>query len=332
MFTVSTTVFPTPGSDLVYAANEYTPRGAEFVEDGFTLLFTHNLSSCKEMWEPVMSELCALCSFEKESEVSIREMWSIEWQSHGESALLNEGKNTVYNCRVRDYADAITGFVSNVVRDEHKFVIVGYSAGAIAWGIASLKLSTLPFAAVIFFEPPFVVPPIQENDPRVAIGIHNTKVVLTRKEYWNSILEARTYLRSRIPWNSWNQTMFDVVLSHTLRTTKLADGTEIVTTCCSNVMEQPAYGAEDYIAASPALNKLCASVPVHIVFGESTDLISNASRAAMCDEQQGRRMKSVQIIPYTGHLVVHENPLEAAKSIIKILRETAAALKRKPKL
>lgn len=49
-------------------------------------------SADKEQWEPVMESLYAL-QVQSESGAepqAVREAWAFDWQSHGESAVLNE--------------------------------------------------------------------------------------------------------------------------------------------------------------------------------------------------------------------------------------------------
>ena len=40
----------------------------------------------KEQWEPILDKVWSSAG----SEFSIREAWALEWQSHGDSAILNE--------------------------------------------------------------------------------------------------------------------------------------------------------------------------------------------------------------------------------------------------
>ena len=108
------------------------------------------------MWEPLIEELWAVGfhNIRVYPEFYIREMWSIEWQSHGQSALLNEGKGAAKKCRkffkcslshsgtfllfgtsgVRDYGSAISDFVNSHWQfgEEGTVIAVGYSAGAVA--------------------------------------------------------------------------------------------------------------------------------------------------------------------------------------------------------
>lgn len=97
---------PVVGSkSLTMAAKRYTYRDGDAARDGVTLLMFHGLGQRessttpdsldltlyqdKEQWEPVIEKLYALRS-DTASSSQIREAWSFDWQSHGESAVLNE--------------------------------------------------------------------------------------------------------------------------------------------------------------------------------------------------------------------------------------------------
>lgn len=101
-------VFVTPGnSGLKMVANRY--KILPYAEEtGFTLLLTHciggresflrlppisqfdfeNSSSDKEQWEPVI-ETIVQTQCTKNRNRRIREVWAFDWQSHGDSAILN---------------------------------------------------------------------------------------------------------------------------------------------------------------------------------------------------------------------------------------------------
>lgn len=97
---------PTPsGQPLSVAAKRYR-YGGKTPPNGITLLLFHGLGQRersvvlpaplyayrrldKEQWEPILDKLFTLQSA-KSAFQQIREAWSFDWQSHGESAVLNE--------------------------------------------------------------------------------------------------------------------------------------------------------------------------------------------------------------------------------------------------
>jgi hypothetical protein len=105
-----TFIFDTPYvqghvSGLKMCANRYTMRGSQ-PQDGFTLIACHGLgqrqylnalifitlnlvSVDKEQWEPVLQRLFAL-NIGKAPGRRVYEVWALEWQSHGESFMLNK--------------------------------------------------------------------------------------------------------------------------------------------------------------------------------------------------------------------------------------------------
>ena len=99
-------VFRIPETGLYFSAKCYYPNIS--ADEGLTYIFIHNAASrssqktsfrlssltCtstdKEAWEPTIQHLFHLSNDPQlPFEYRVRETWSLEWQSHGESALLN---------------------------------------------------------------------------------------------------------------------------------------------------------------------------------------------------------------------------------------------------
>lgn len=53
----------------------------------------------------------------------------------------------------------------------------------------------------------------------------------------------------------------------------------------------------------PDLNRACASMPVHIIFGNINDRLPRSVHDALVDPQSGRQFASVTRIKGSGHLV-----------------------------
>jgi pimeloyl-ACP methyl ester carboxylesterase len=71
-----------PRTGLYSLANQYIPKDS--APDGLTLVFAHSTSNHKEQWELVISRIFELFPGR------VNEMWAIDWQNHGESAVLND--------------------------------------------------------------------------------------------------------------------------------------------------------------------------------------------------------------------------------------------------
>jgi hypothetical protein len=106
----------------------------------------------KEQWEPTIQKLFTLQS-EKSNFPQIREAWALDWQSHGESAVLNELalKDDPESARTsRHYSSriwllligipltaldlwgyAIAEFLKSDLIAGHRLVGVGYSSGTV---------------------------------------------------------------------------------------------------------------------------------------------------------------------------------------------------------
>jgi len=94
------------GIELRPTAKRYTSTGSD-ADDALTLIFAHCLGSReqyyellnvtdsqgdmrkdKEQWEPTIEQIFRLQQHKNQNR--IREVWAFDWQSHGESAIINE--------------------------------------------------------------------------------------------------------------------------------------------------------------------------------------------------------------------------------------------------
>lgn len=79
---------------LAVTAKCYRPQNpATGTADSVTLIFLHCVASHKEVFEPTIAELFAIFTAQSKHQntaLKLREVWSIECPTHGESAVLNE--------------------------------------------------------------------------------------------------------------------------------------------------------------------------------------------------------------------------------------------------
>ncbi|KIJ32410.1 hypothetical protein M422DRAFT_184502, partial [Sphaerobolus stellatus SS14] len=138
------------------------------------------------------------------------EAWAVDWQNHGQSAILNEGILNTRRATLDDYADIIRQFLESPHLTGINVVAVGHSIGTCAWSIFNMG-STLPVSsviAVILFEPVYILPQIRKNDNGILRDIMNIRGVKLRKIAFPSRDEAEKWARKRMPWKTWDEDMF----------------------------------------------------------------------------------------------------------------------------
>ncbi|KAJ7450566.1 hypothetical protein FB451DRAFT_1285530, partial [Mycena latifolia] len=106
-----------------------------------------------------------------DSKIRLREVWAVDWQSHGEGAVVNEAA-------LKNRPDAIAAFVKSThLRDRH-IVAVGHSAGA---------------SVVVMCSTDFFREFGEEHDSALSTAI----MVPSRDE-------AFTYMRKNFIWKGWD--------------------------------------------------------------------------------------------------------------------------------
>lgn len=118
------------------------------------------------MWEPVLHQLIDLCASTTSPLYRIREAWSVEWQSHGESAALNFDKLRADGCStwlqliracsqscspapshiaIHEYSDVLLDFLQSSHVAGHRVVPVGFSASGTALFVSLHNLVCFAF-------------------------------------------------------------------------------------------------------------------------------------------------------------------------------------------
>jgi hypothetical protein len=177
----------------------------------------------------------------------VEEMWAIDEQNHGESAILNDealrtrtiGKPRFGACMLRhssatgieEYGDLIAHFLHSPIMMGKKVVLVGHSTGTCAWYVrlhsslihhphfflstiaaSQITLPVSPIISLILFEPVMVLQPITDNDERLKLGERTVKGVKTRQCTFATREHAEKYVKSRPPWKSWDERMIQCYL------------------------------------------------------------------------------------------------------------------------
>ncbi|KAJ7508593.1 Alpha/Beta hydrolase protein [Mycena galericulata] len=311
-YQVQTHTLLQPRTGLYSLANQYTPHDS--APDGLTLVFAHSTSNHKEQWEVVIAKILELFPGR------LNELWAIDWQNHGDSADMNDHALQTKTATIEDYADVLRAFVESHYVAGKRIIAVGHSTATCAWTLAIFQISlpVSPIAAVILFEPVHILQPVTADDERILKGKLNVRGVQSRKTTFASKEDVSLWARKRMPWKTWDNRVFQQYLQHGFKT---IEGSNQVTTSCSTAQEIWQCEPNVPIIAGHLYPKLCATFPVHGIFGERPDMYTNATRDRFFDGMEGRSMASVQIIPKAGHLLVQEKPDTAAEMVVSILRQ-----------
>ncbi|KAJ7173970.1 Alpha/beta hydrolase fold-1 [Mycena crocata] len=325
---VETFVLATPpvtdGPPLSMTAKKYT-YGPAKNQNGITLLMLHGLGQHKEQWEPVIEKLYAL---QLENRVPrIREVWSFDWQSHGESAILNADvlKENRKSAPMARWSSAIASFITSDSLEGHRLVGIGYSSGTMALMGSTLHFEKCPYVSIILVEPSIMDQETwdthQEKEIQPAFDMM-TKAVMRRRDSWTSREEARKYFIGRFPWNSWDSRIVGLFVKHALKDSKDKDGSVCVVRACPAIHEATAFEVNRAASwdAAGQVSKLSGIVPIHAVFGEKIDLMPQPLRDCVLDESKGRKMDSITMIPGVGHTVVQSVPDIVGSTIWDLLQ------------
>ncbi|KAM5540921.1 hypothetical protein V8D89_005565 [Ganoderma adspersum] len=316
-----TVLFRLPDSELSVSANRYISAESGPSDTGVTLVFAHCSSAHKEQWEPTIARLFDLSAASNtlSPQWHIRAAWSLDAQSHGDSAVINwHALAERQALTIQEYASMLNFFLTS------EFV-VGHSASTSAWTIACAEASIPRLRALIFVEPVMVVPPISDRDPRITAGDTNVAGVLARSEGWESYASLRSMLKKRYPWKIWDERVLEIHLKHGF--VEVAGSVAKqggITPKCLKTQEVGFYYADDHVLAGKLVAKLCSRYPVHSVFGERPEMVSLESRKLICDVNEGRVMASLSVVPRCGHLAVQENPDGVAGAIFKIISSSSS--------
>nr|VWO99701.1 Pre-mRNA-splicing ATP-dependent RNA helicase PRP28 (EC [Ganoderma boninense] len=132
-------VFRLPDSGLSVSANRYSHCPADSVhppDDGITLVFAHCSSAHKEQWEPTISRLFDLSATSNtlSPQWRIREAWSLDAQSHGDSAVINQHALAERHAlSIQEYASMLNFFVTSEFLYGKDIIVIGHSASTSAW-------------------------------------------------------------------------------------------------------------------------------------------------------------------------------------------------------
>ncbi|KAJ7362308.1 Alpha/beta hydrolase fold-1 [Mycena albidolilacea] len=307
-----------PGHVLKMSAKQYYTPQSVTNSQGLVLLFSHCIGAHKEQWEPTIERIFAL------RPSAVREAWAFDWQTHGESAILNRqlletSPSRVYGVSAFEWSEAIAAFLNSPRMQGKRIVPIGHSAGAGTMVLTARgkPLSAIPYASLILIEPTVIPRELfyLHLDDRVSTMEFVVTATTARRERWRARDEAHAWLARRVPWDTWDPRVLRKLSEHGLADTP-DGGVEIKG---DRLQEALSYAdVEPHFAAAQELGRISRTVPVHFIWGSGSPLVPEFVQDALGNGSDGRVAASVTRVD-AGHMVVQEQPNDLADAICAIL-------------
>ncbi|KAJ7291789.1 Alpha/beta hydrolase fold-1 [Mycena rebaudengoi] len=319
---IESVVFTIPSTSekpsLKLTAMCYTPARSDTA--GLTLLCAHGAGTHKEQWEPTLDRIFSKIQ-SPDSHMQVREAWSVDWQSHGMGAIVNEAelKNRP-GVSVVEWADAIAAFVRSPHLRGHRIVAIGHSAGSSAVVLSTQNLGPL-FVGMILVEPVMCSRDFYRDNGEERRSALDTAIMIVnaRRTTWPSREDAFSYMRKNFIWKGWDQRVLRTYTEHGM---KKGPGKDEVILATSNKQEISAYvDVSPHLDAVDQCRRMVSFVPVHCIYGERNDLVPVESQESIFGPSQDIRPSSVQRVRRAGHMVLQENPDGLADAISVILAQ-----------
>ncbi|KAL1660465.1 Alpha/beta hydrolase family-domain-containing protein [Schizophyllum commune] len=265
-----------------------------------TLILLHAIGFHKETWEPTVARLLRAAG------PSVQEAWSIECPNHGESAVLNVGKDgEMKSMQSAGYAAAAHRFITHVSDLQARPLIgIGHSVGALALTILARIPPLLPFTHLTLIEPVLLaVPRPRIEQLRVRLRARATG----RRDWWRDRGAAEAYFR-KAPWERRVGALF---VEHALVPDNERGG---LTLACSREQEEDMYmDMHGPTAPLDFLPRMCNTTPVRLVLGGPNDVMAADLQDALLTGVVP--WASVSRIPQAGHFI----PMEAPDALAAVL-------------
>ncbi|KAF8199250.1 Alpha/beta hydrolase fold-1 [Mycena galopus ATCC 62051] len=306
---------------LKLTAKCYTPETSD--SKGLTLLCAHGAGAHKEQWEPTLEQIFRMQKTGNYS-FSIRDAWSVDWQSHGEGAVVNEAALSDHpGVSVVEWAKAIATFIKSSHLRGRRIVVVGHSAGSSVVLLATQNLLTqsLPFVGMIIVEPVMCSKDYYREfgeglDSALSTAI---MIVKARRKTWLNRDEAFAYMRRNFIWKGWDERILRSYVSYGMKDLPGKDGAIISTT---NEQEISAYtNVPPHLQAVDEYRRIAPWVPVHFIFGARNDLVPPEAQDSIFNPKNNIQACSIQRVQRAGHMVLQENPSGLAVAICKALEQ-----------
>ncbi|KAJ4469260.1 Alpha/beta hydrolase fold-1 [Lentinula aciculospora] len=319
---------------LKMVTNHYTRTTSARMHPSYgdvALVFMHGLGQTKEQWEPVLTKLWDEVEGNKDLSrcYTISEAWTPEWQSHGESAILNKSvfaRDNIQGISVSVWATGLAALFTQGYLKNKKVIAVGFSIGnlAILNGFRPfLSSGKPPVIGLIVVEPLMFDRETSSPDhPKSNVMVKLMKKgIQSQAENWSDREAARQYLTKQLPWSQWERSVLESYLQYGLEDSTDATGKPVVKLICSRAEEASTYGRylESWDALS-MLEQLCSSIPIHVVFGSKDRLIPREWKASVVDASKGRKVAGVHQIQ-ASHMVPAEKPEDFARLVSQLIQD-----------
>ncbi|KAJ7220246.1 Alpha/beta hydrolase fold-1 [Mycena pura] len=314
---------PAPGKKpLVMVAKRYTSSHQTTPRSGVTLLMLHGLGQHKEQWEPVMESLYAL-QVQSESGAepqAVREAWAFDWQSHGESAVLNEEalKDGPASASMDRWAAAIASFINSDHVRGHQLVGIGYSM------VTTRFFDTCPYVGIVLIEPSLMDPELWDTHTEINAAFEGvTNSVKHRRNSWESKEAAYQLISGRPPWTSYDPRVAKLFVEYAMTTSKDKDGKACVIRSCPSMHEAMAFqfSLQQSFDGAEQMSKLSGIVPIHAILAETHGFMPQAIFDCSLDMNKGRKAASITRVPGTSHTIMQEVPDALGSIILRLARD-----------
>ncbi|KAH9483259.1 hypothetical protein JR316_0005363 [Psilocybe cubensis] len=313
---------------LFIAAKRYRLPGFAQIEANplaQTLVVLHSTSFHKETWEPALEDLFRYAS-QPGSTVLIREVWAIDCPNHGESGHLNyqtlkdHPDYTNFSCE--KYAQAVHRFLSagptleaRVDFTQRNLTGIGHSLGANAMLLLHHIMPVFRFSKLVIIEP-LVSPLGSMHLASLAQKLVNR--ASRRRECWTSREEIkRSFLVQGNSSAQWDMRVLDSFVTHAFHRNPYDN---LLHQSCTIPQEISMYLDEaGGVAPLIDLDRICHSIPVHLILGAIPDFIPTYLHKALIDPASGRRFASIITMENVGHLIPQKAPTTLALHIFNAI-------------
>ncbi|KAJ7624819.1 Alpha/beta hydrolase fold-1 [Roridomyces roridus] len=316
VFNCPDNVLNPPGRTLKMCAKRYWRAATSEDDSGLTLLFVHGIGANKEQWEPTIDGvLCRL-------PCPVREAWAVEWQTCGDSAVLNREVLSASPGRAYlsvsafEWSEAIAEFIQSPYLQGRRIVLVGHSAGAVAAVLTLKHLTPSSVAALIQIETTATFREdyyrkIEDRLPGLEAVVKATR---NRRETWSSRDEALEWMKARIPWKLWDPRVLRGLVDHALESIPGAGpGVRLKNDRKLEAITFP--HVEPPFAAAEELQRISTFVPVHFIWASGATLVPDFMRESF----ESRKIAASVRMLEGGHMIVQEKPDAVAEAICAIL-------------
>ncbi|KZP10084.1 alpha/beta-hydrolase [Athelia psychrophila] len=303
------------------AAKRYTDVHGGRAE-GITLLLAHGAGTHKEHWEPMLERLFDT-QHSKPGTLRIREAWAFDWQSHGDSAVLNRGALDAHPrlISISEWAQALVAFVNSKFAVHHRIVVIGHSSGASAW-LYTTKFFPfrIPYISMIIVEPMLADSGCSDESGMI-MSEHR---LIGAQGWWPSNEAVHNFSSSNTLSSTWDTRALSLYSKYGTYTEQLVPTSARIVPKCNIKSENGCYlDIESTLDAMGQIAKVCQNVPIHAIFGERSDVIPRRIQDSAISSPTGRQIASVTRIRGAGHMVLQEQPDVLANHIAHLFDRLA---------